>query len=83
MLQCLLLLLKLNLSLQSLEKFWENHLHSPVYYPKPILVQYLWQNIHLMGRELHVNARTRFTNDMVQDGILKVIFIRSGDNPAD
>ena len=41
------------------------------------------KNISVGQRTKHVDIRTRFTNDMVQDGILKVMFIRSADNPVD
>ena len=41
------------------------------------------KNISVGQRTKHVDIRTRFTNDMVHDGILKVTFICSADNPAD
>ena len=41
------------------------------------------KNIAVGQRTKHVDIRTRFTNDMVKNGKLKIIFIRSADNPAD
>ena len=44
---------------------------------------FMAKNIAVGQRTKHVDIRTRFTNDMVKDGKLKIIFIRSTDNPAD
>jgi hypothetical protein len=44
---------------------------------------FMAKNISVGQRTKHVDIHTLYTNDMVQDGILKVIFIRSTDNPAD
>ena len=44
---------------------------------------FMAKNIAVGQRTKHVDIRTRFTNDMVKNGKLKIIFIRSADNPAD
>ena len=44
---------------------------------------FMAKNISVGQRTKHVDICTRFTNDMVQDGILKVMFICSADNSAD
>jgi uracil phosphoribosyltransferase len=41
------------------------------------------KNLSVGHKTKFVHIRTRLTNIMVQEGIIKVIFIRSADNPAD
>jgi hypothetical protein len=44
---------------------------------------YMAKNIAVGQRTKHDDICTRFTNDMVKDGKLKIIFISSANNPAE
>ncbi len=41
------------------------------------------ENIHVGQRTKHVDICWRFVNEFVEDGFLKVIFVRSENNDAD
>jgi hypothetical protein len=44
---------------------------------------FMAKNIYAGQRIKHADTPTFFTNDMVQNGVLKVLCICSADNPAD
>jgi len=44
---------------------------------------FMAENIHVGQRTKHVDICWRFVNEFVEDGFLKVIFVRSEDNDAD
>ena len=41
------------------------------------------KNISTSNRTKHVDIRTKYVNEYVEDGIIKIIFIQSGDNDSD
>ena len=39
--------------------------------------------MHSTDQELHVDCRVRFVNQFIEDGFLKLIFVKSGENKSD
>ena len=44
---------------------------------------YLANNYTTSQRTKHIDIRTHFVREFIEDGILKVIFVKSEDNDAD
>ena len=43
-------------------------------------VEIMSQNITTTTRTKHINVRTKFVKEFCEDGIIKIIFVRSEDN---
>ena len=41
------------------------------------------KNISTLNRTKHVDIRTQFVNEYVEDGIIKIIFVQSNNNDYD
>ena len=41
------------------------------------------ENISTSSRSKHIDLRHRYVNEMVEDGFIKIIFVRTNDNDAD
>ena len=59
-----------------------------VQYPVTVRVDnvgaiFMAENVSTSSRMRHVDCRTKFVREFVDDGIIKIIFVRSGDNVAD
>jgi hypothetical protein len=44
---------------------------------------FMGENISILQRTKHVDVRAKFVTEMIVEGILKVIFVRSEDNDDD
>ena len=44
---------------------------------------FMSKNINTTSRSKHVDVRTKFVNEFVEDGILKILFVKSEDNDSD
>ena len=44
---------------------------------------FMSNNITTTSRSKHVDVRTKYINEYVEDGILKIIFVRSKDSDLD
>ena len=44
---------------------------------------YMSQNITTTTRTKHIDVRTKFVKEFCEDGIIKIIFVRSEDNDSD
>ena len=44
---------------------------------------FMSKNISTSNRTKHVDIRTKYVNEYVEDGIIKIIFVQSGDNDSD
>ena len=71
--------------------FVQQHLESmKIQVRLPIIVRvdnvgaiFMSKNVTTMNRTKHVDVRTKFVNEFVEDGILKIIFVKSEDNDSD
>ncbi len=61
-----------------------------IHVQSPIIVQvdnigaiFMAQNVTTTSRTKHVDIRYKFINEYVEDGIAKVIFVKSKENDAD
>ena len=59
-----------------------------VQYPVTVRVDnvgtiFMSTNLTTMGRTKHVDVRTKYVRDYVEDGVLKLIFVKSEDNESD
>ena len=43
---------------------------------------YMSKNVNLMGHSKHIDVRTKYVNEYVEDGVLKIIYVRSEENDA-
>ena len=41
------------------------------------------KNINTMRRSKHIDARIKYVNEYVEDGVLKIIYVKSEENDAD
>ena len=48
-----------------------------------MLEQYSWQEMHLVKKTKHVNICYHYICEYVEDGTVKVVFVKSSDNEAD
>jgi hypothetical protein len=44
---------------------------------------FMSKNISTSNRTKHVDIPTKYVNEYVEDGIIKIIFVQSGDNDSD
>ena len=44
---------------------------------------FMTENISTSSRSKHIDLRHRYVNEMVEDGFIKIIFVRTNDNDAD
>ena len=44
---------------------------------------FMSKNISTSNRTKHVDIRTKYVNEYVEDGIIKIIFVQSSDNDSD
>ncbi len=44
---------------------------------------FMSKNISTSNRTKHVDIRTKYVNEYVEDGIIKIIFVQSGNNDSD
>ena len=44
---------------------------------------FMSKNISTSNRTKHVDIRTKYVNESVEDGIIKIIFVQSGNNDSD
>ena len=59
-------------------------------YPKPVVVKidnvgamFMAENISSSARTRHIDVRLKFVNEFIEQGEIKVVFVRSADNDAD
>ena len=41
------------------------------------------KNINTMGHSKHIDVRTKYVNEYVEDGLLKIVYVKSDKNDAD
>ena len=44
---------------------------------------YMSKNVNLMGHSKHIDVRTKYVNEYVEDGVLKIVYVKSEENDAD
>ena len=44
---------------------------------------FMSENINMMGRSKHIDVRTKYVNEYVQNGVLKIVNVKSEENDAD
>ena len=44
---------------------------------------FMAKNISTSNRSKHVDVRTKYVNEVVEDGKLKIVYVESGNNDAD
>ena len=44
---------------------------------------FMSKNINMMGRSKHIDLRTKYVNEYVEDGVLKIVYVKSEENDAD
>ena len=44
---------------------------------------FMSRNISTTGRSKHIDVRTKYVNEYVEDGVLKIVYVKSEENDAD
>ena len=44
---------------------------------------FMSENINTMRRSKHIDVRTKYVNEYVEDGVLKIVYVKSEENDAD
>ena len=44
---------------------------------------FMSKNISTTGRSKHIDVRTKYVNEYVEDGVLKIVHVKSEENDAD
>ena len=44
---------------------------------------YMSKNINTTGRSKHIDVRTKYVNEYVEDGVLKIVYVKSEENDTD
>ena len=60
--------------------FWESKSNYPL---KWMLTIYLSKSATLSNRTRHIDTRYHFVREYIENGILKIVFVKSEDNDAD
>ena len=44
---------------------------------------FMSKNINTTGRSKHIDVRTKYVHEYVEDGVLKIVYVKSEENDAD